>query len=289
MILQFLTNGLIEGCLIAIMALGFALIYNTTHVFHMAYSVIYMITPYFFMSFYNSLGLNSVLAIILSLLFVVLLHIGIEIGIYQTLNKRRASHIIQLIASLGVMTIVINIIALSYGNESKILDNNFSESITIWNILITQNQLFQFLISALVIIVYLLFLRFTNLGISIRALSNNEELTSKLALDNRKLRIVLFAISGLLAGVAGLLNAWDVGMDPYVGMPALLNAIVAVIIGGLGKYNTAIIGGILLGLLQAVVIWKFSTNWAEAVSFVVLIIFLLVRPQGLFGQKIRTV
>ena len=105
----------------------------------------------------------------------------------------------------------------------------------------------------------------------------------------KKLRIYIFLLSGIFAAIAGILTAYDVGMTPYIGMPMLLNAIVALIIGGIGKFHTAIYGAFTIGILQALTVGVFSANWKEAVTFVVLVIFLLLRPQGIFGEKQRTV
>jgi branched-chain amino acid transport system permease protein len=103
------------------------------------------------------------------------------------------------------------------------------------------------------------------------------------------MRLILFILSGFFAALGGGLVAYDVGMDPYVGMPMLLNAVVALIIGGMGRFEAPIIGGFIIGILQAMVVWAFSSRWQDAVTFTLLILFLLFRPQGLMGEKKRAV
>ena len=83
--------------------------------------------------------------------------------------------------------------------------------------------------------------------------------------------------------------AQDIGMDPYVGLPMILNVFVAMIIGGTGKFVAPVLGGLIIGLVQALVVWQFSANWQEAITFLLLIGFLLFRPQGILGKKIRAV
>jgi branched-chain amino acid transport system permease protein len=102
------------------------------------------------------------------------------------------------------------------------------------------------------------------------------------------LKRILFALSSVFAATGSCLIAWDVGMDPYVGMPMLLNAVVALIIGGIGRFEAPVVGGVIIGLLQAVVVYFTSARWQDAVTFTLLILFLLFRPQGILGEKERS-
>jgi branched-chain amino acid transport system permease protein len=187
------------------------------------------------------------------------------------------------------MIVVINLIAMFYGNETKIINRELSDSVSFGEIIITYNQLIQFFVSVFMIAAFLIVLKFSKIGITTRALRDNPVLCKIFALNVSKVRIGLFAISSLFAGVGGFVIAYDVGIDPYVGMPVLLNAVVALIIGGIGKFHTPIIGGFFIGILQSLAIWQFSANRTEAVTFIVLIVFLIFRPQGFFGEKQRLV
>ncbi len=100
---------------------------------------------------------------------------------------------------------------------------------------------------------------------------------------------IYLPLSGFFAAVGGLLIAYDVGLDPYVGMPMLLNAVVALIIGGVGRFEGPILGGFIIGILQSMVVWVFSSRWQTAVTFVLLVIFLIFRPYGILGEKERKV
>ncbi|MFW6371886.1 MAG: branched-chain amino acid ABC transporter permease, partial [Bacteroidota bacterium] len=155
------------------------------------------------------------------------------------------------------------------------------------NLLVTYTQLIQLSVSMLVIAGFFILLKYSQLGLAARALRDDAELTEYFGLNIKKQRIYLFILSAFFAATGGILMAWDVGMDPYVGMPMLLNAVVALIIGGVGKFYAPVIGGFMLGILHALTVWQFSANWQDAVTFGVLIIFLLFRPRGLFGEKRR--
>ena len=157
MLLQFLINGLITGSIYALAALGFALVYNTTRIFHLAYAAVYMFAPYMLFTFYVTLGIPFVLSFIISVLFTMLLSLSFEFSVYKPLSKNKSSGEVILISSLGIMIIVINVIAMFYGNETKIIVSSISNSISFGNIIITYNQLWQFSISVILLVVFFVF------------------------------------------------------------------------------------------------------------------------------------
>jgi branched-chain amino acid transport system permease protein len=131
------------------------------------------------------------------------------------------------------------------------------------------------------------FLRLTKWGRLIQALADNPQLVSVIGMDVRKIRLLIFALGSVLAGFAACLVALDVGMDPRLGMNILLIAAVAVIIGGVKVFEGALVGAFLVGILQSLVIWQVSAKWEHAVTFVLLIVFLLTRPEGILGERRR--
>ena len=147
----------------------------------------------------------------------------------------------------------------------------------------------QFIVCLLICAVFLILLKYSKLGIVARAMRDDSELCQIYGYNIDNIRSWLFLLSGAFAAIGGGLVALDVGMDPYVGMSMLLNAMVALIIGGVGRFIAPIVGGMIIGLLQALTVWLFSARWEDAIIFFVLIVFLLFRPQGLFGEKQRMV
>lgn len=287
MFFQLLINGLITGSIYALSSLGFAIVYNTTRIFHIAYAILYMIPPYIVLLISHQLGLSLVVGIPIALLCTIMISVLIQYLVYRPLELKRSSLHVLMISSIGVMIIGINIIALVFGNETQILNQEISKTIRIGKLIITQAQFLQIGISTFLLITFLVFLKLSKFGIITRALRDDPELCEIYKINIPSFKLALFALSGFFIAVAGILIAWDIGMDPYVGMPLLLNAVVALIIGGIGKFHAPIIGGLFIGILQSIVIWKFSANWQETVTFALLIIFLLFRPQGIFGEKQR--
>ena len=129
----------------------------------------------------------------------------------------------------------------------------------------------------------------TRWGLRLRALSADEALYETLGYDTRTTRIVVFLASGALIAIASCLKVYELGFNPHIGLNVLINAMVAMIIGGMGKFHTCIIGGLTLGVLQSLTAHQFASIWQNAVTFLVLLIILFLRPQGIAGYKQRTV
>lgn len=289
MLLQFIINGIIIGSIYSLVSLGFALVYNTTRIFHIAYAVIYMFCPYMILTFYSNLGYPLILSFLIAVAITVVLSLLMEIIIYKPLSKKGSSNNIIMISSIGIMIVVINTIAMLYGNETKILNQDISKTISFANMIITYTQLAQLITSVFLLAAFLIFLKFSKFGIKTRAMRDDDILCSVFGMDIYKMRIILFTLSAIFAAIGGGLVAYDVGMDPYVGMPMLLNAVVALIIGGVGRFEAPVIGGFIIGILQSLSVWAISARWQDAVTFTLLILFLLFRPQGLLGEKKRVV
>ena len=289
MLLQFVVNGLITGILYSLSSIGFALVYNTTRIFHIAAAALYVAAAYIFYFAFYSLGLPLWASAIFSLIFTALLSVMCEWLVYRPLYNKKSSHRVVMISSIGVMTILINVIALIFGNETKVLDNSIQKVFTFNNLIITTPQMYQLIVGTLAIVAFLIFLKFSVFGLKARALSNDDTLFQVMGFNITATRIFVFALSGVFLAMGSCLTVYDIGMEPYIGMPVMINAIVAMIIGGIGRFNACIIGGVSLGILQALAVYQFATNWQHAVTFLVLLLFLFFRPQGLIGYQKRMV
>lgn len=286
MIIQILFNSLINGLLLALVALGFHVIFSATKIFHLAHGGIYVAGVYFYYWINPFVGMIS--STILSLIFAFILGVFIEWSVYKPLSKKSNNQNIALISSLGVYIILINIIALLFGNETKILSNTISKSIFIGQYVITKPQLIQTVISVPFIILFVIFMNRSGLGLKIRAIADNPILASVVGIKIQKVRYLVFGIGSLLAVVAALLKAYDTGIDPYTGMAITLSAAVVVIIGGSRSLYGTIIASIFLAILQNFTEYFLSAQWKDTVTFAILIIVLLWKTEGILQFNIRT-
>ena len=289
MLIQFLLNGLITGLLYSLASLGFALVYHTTKIFHIAMAVIYVMAAYVFWHFAVSFGWPVWISMTAGITIASFVSFGIERWVYLPLHRTKSSLNVILISSIGVFTVLTNVVAIVWGNETKTLSNEISRVYQAGDLIVTEKQGMQFLVSVLAISFFFIFLNRSKTGLKIKAVRDDAELYEVMGYSTAAIRRIAFLLSGAIVGLGACLTSWDIGMDPYVGMPVLLNAIVALIIGGLGRFESCVIGGVTLGILQALVVWQWSAQWQEAITFIFLIIFLFFRPQGFIGEKTRMV
>jgi len=287
MIIQLLVNGIINGCGYALVALGFAFIYNTTRTFHFAHGAVYTLSAYFFYTFYNLLNWSLSLSAILTLGLIALCGILIDDVIYTPLVKQGASLFIQMLSSLGLYIVIINFIAMVFQSETKILNPEVQATYSIGNVILTRIQIVTTATFVIIFGLLMTILKKTYLGKVIRAMRDNPDLVSAMGINPQNVRRVVFALGSALASVSAILIGLDVGIDPHIGLTAFLNGAVAVIIGGVGIFEGAALGAILLGLLQSFAIWKISARWQELITFLLLILFLLFRSEGILGKRRR--
>jgi len=287
-IFQLLANGLITGCGYALVALGFAFIYGTTRIFHFAHGAVYTLSAYLFYTFYNLLNWPLSLSIAVSLLLTALCSILIDEVFYTPLVRRGASLFIQMLTSIGLYIVMVNLIAMFFQNETRILSPDAQPTYSIGIVILTRIQVATLASSFGLFGALVLLLKRTYLGKVIRAMRDDSTLVSAMGMNPQSIRRIVFALGSGLTGVSAILSGLDVGIDPHIGLAAFLNGAVAVIIGGVGFFEGAAIGGLFLGLLQNFAIWKISTRWQDSVTYIVLIIFLLFCAEGFMGKKRRT-
>ncbi|MGD2086618.1 MAG: branched-chain amino acid ABC transporter permease [Candidatus Aminicenantes bacterium] len=280
----FLFYGLIKGFIYALLAVGFCLVYKTTRIFNIAYGFVYTSAAYFALFFLVKLSMGVTLAVGLSLLLTCALGWGMEKLVYFPLKLKGSSPGVYLVSSIGVYVIGINMIALIFGSRSQILNTTAGKPITIHVTSLTRIQIFQFLFSLLLLPGFFWLLKKFKLGKKITALSNDAELFKIFGWNEKSVRSSIFILSSLFAGTASLLLAFDMGMTPYVGMNALLIGAAAMIIGGTKNIIGAAVAGICLGIIQNVVVWLTSARWEQAVTFGILILYLLVAGKKISGK-----
>ncbi len=289
MFAQFIINGLITGVLYSLLAIGFALVYNTTKVFHIAAAALYVFAACMFHRFAYSFHFPVILAGIMSIALTSGLSLAMDVSVYRPLSRRNASSDVAMIASIGMMIVIVNLMSMLFGSEAKVINESVPHVYSFKGVMITTPQLLQAAIGGAVLLLFMLFLRMSVYGIRLRALSSNSVLYETLGFDTAATRNVVFLASGAFIALSSCLAVNDIGLDTQMGMNMLINAMVAMIIGGVGRFGTCVIGGLTLGVLQSVTVFFVSSNWQNAVTFALLLLLLFLRPQGVAGYKERKV
>lgn len=286
--IQLIINSIIAASIYSLSALGFAIIYNSTRFFHFAYAVIFAFSAYFTFLFSIILDLSLFISIPIAIILSLLLGSLTERFIYKPLRERKTNSIVLLLASLGIYIVLQNVISMLFGDDTKSVRTwEVREGIEVWGAYITPVQIVIIVASIALLILVSGYLMLNKRGKAMRAVACDPELARLIGINSNNIILLSFAIGSAIAGIAGILAALDVDMTPTMGMNMLLMGVVAMIIGGVGSIRGIILGSLLLSFAQNFGVWYLSSQWQDAIAFGILLIFLLLKPEGFMGKKIR--
>jgi branched-subunit amino acid ABC-type transport system permease component len=192
---------------------------------------------------------------------------------------------VLLLASLGLYFLLQNTISMLFGEDTKSIRSGVvREGLPVFGARITPIQIVIIAVSILLVVLTAVWLKTTKIGKAMRAVANDSELAQVSGIDSDRVILWVFAVGSALAGVAGILVALDVDMTPTMGMNALMMGVVAMIVGGVGSIPGV---ALLLGFAQNFGVWKISSQWQDAIAFVILFVFLLVKPEGFLGRRVK--
>lgn len=284
---QLMLYGVVQGALYSLFAMGFGIIYRSFRFFDVSCAGTYILTPYLLFAFWNVLGFQLIPSLTLAILVTAIYAAGLERAVYSRLYRRSAGPQVLLIASIGIFVIVENVIAMIFGSEVKVFPQWLAANITSGQISFSKLNMLQFLIG---LGISLSFYGLTKRNLSMKALwalGDEPDLIEILGISREKLRMLAAALGALLIGLASSLSALEIGMDPFTGMNALLTAAVIVIMGGKDSVVGWIVGSFVLAFVHSIVIYFLSPNWTPVVTFIVLILIMMIRPEGLFSARKR--
>ena len=288
MVPQLLANGIATSAECALLAVGFGLIYHTSKVFHFAHGATFVVAAYLFYSFYSQLRMGLVLAAVLVILLAGLLGLLIDVLVYRPLDRKGSSALGQLLSSVGCYIVLVNSLPILYDNQSKQVFAGVVPMREFLGVRLTEVQIGGIVFASFVICSVAVVLRVTTLGKLIRALRDDPQLLALTGSDPGLVRSAVFVGGSGLAGAAAVLHSLDVGIEPTIGLPAFLAATVAMIVGGTRSFEAAAFGALLLGVLQNAAVRLMANEWREPATFIIFVLFLLFRPQGLLSSSRRT-
>ena len=283
---QLILNSIIAGAIYSMIALGFNLIYGTTKFFDLGYGALSAVGGYSVFYFYKTLGLDLYVSIVLGILIAGAIGLIVYRSVYSPLRKRKSSGMVLMVAALGVLTALQAIIAILFTSQFQTLSQSVGSE-RIFNILggvITQTQLITLLIGLVIMTIIGLVFRYTLFGKAVKAISDDEEVSKIVGINTEKIVSWVFFFGSAIGGLAGILIGFDTGIEPTMGLSLLLKGVIACVIGGIGNVYGGVLGAFLLAFIENFGIWQISGEWKDAIAFVVLIIFLLFRPEGILTK-----
>ncbi|GHV41105.1 branched-chain amino acid ABC transporter permease [Synergistales bacterium] len=291
MLVQTLVNGISLGSTYALTALGFALIYRTLGIFHFAHGSVYALSAHIAYSLITRWQLPLILSLIFTIMAGALVGILINFVIYEPMKKQNSSRQVFMIASIGTSIVIQNLIASIWGAITKVLVVPDSETYlykiyAVGPAFVTAAQLLVILVTVIALIAIAVFSR-SSVGLSIIALGNDAAVAENLGMNVKKIRYITLAVGSALAALSALLVSLDLrAVDSAMGVPILLMTIITVIVGGAGSFSAVIAGGYLVGLIKNFGIWAITAEWDNTLLFIVLVLVIMYKPQGLFGRRI---
>ena len=283
---QTLISGLSLGSIYALIALGYTMVYGIAKMLNFAHGDIIMVGAYAGIVAVFSLGMPPAIAIVISIVVCSALGMLIERLAYKPL--RQAPPLAVLITAIGVSYLLQNVALLIFGSEQKAFPTLFQiPTIYLGEVMIDGITLVTLAVTAAIMIGLTLFISKTKMGKAMRAVSEDKEAAGLMGISTNRTITITFAIGSALAAVASIFyGATYIYIKPTTGAMPGIKAFTAAVFGGIGSIPGAMLGGIVLGLIEQFSKAYISTLWADAIVFAVLVLVLVVKPTGLLGKKI---
>jgi len=285
--LQLLVNGIQTGAMYALIAAGFSLIFGMTRVFHAAHGATFTIAGFVFYECYQVFELGLILSVLGSALAAGLFGMLLNRWVYVVIQRHEGSFFTVFAASFGAAIVVENLIAIFFGKGLMTVSTDWSRSVEMMPGLFVAPMSFVAVIVAIICFAILHWLfTHTSLGVALRALGENPMLIDVFGLNQRELGKYAFLIGSVLVVPAAVLTATTTGLSASMGHHIMMISIAATIVGGVGSLRGAAMAGMLFGLAENLSLAFFEPQWSEAVTFVILFLFIIFRPGGFYGRAI---
>ena len=288
--ISYLINGISLGSVYAIIALGYTMVYGIAKMLNFAHGDVIMVGAYIVLTCVTGAGLNPIVAIIIATVACTIFGIVIEGVAYRPL-RNAASPLAVLITAIGVSYLLQNLALLIFGSNTK----SFPGVIKLPNLklaggklTITGTTILTIVLCIVIMVGLMLFINKTKAGQAMLAVSEDKGAAQLMGINVNKTISMTFAIGSALAAIAGVLlcSAYP-SLTPYTGAMPGIKAFVAAVFGGIGSVPGALIGGIILGIIEILGKAYISSQLADAIVFAVLIVVLLVKPTGILGKNIQ--
>jgi len=288
--LQLVANGLVTGSVYAIAAVGVSLVYGILRLVNFAYGDLMAFGALITFGVNGPLHQSMLLAVAAGMAATAALSVALDLVLWKPLRARRAGFMSLFLASIGLALVLRQLLLFVAGSGPKSYRIDPYRVFVLGSVLLSEAQVITIATAAGTIVAVGLFLALTTTGRVLRAMADDSALAAVAGIDVARATRIAWIISGLLAGLAGVLAATvEYSFDPNFGFQLLLPVFAAVVLGGIGSAYGALAGGLALGLAQEVSTWSgFSGGvnpvYKPVVAFAVLAVALLIRPQGLFGR-----
>ena len=287
MFLQQLVNGITIGSTYALVAIGYSLVFGVLQLINFANGSLYMLGGYLTLVMYLTLGGNIITAIILSLVMTGFVGFLVDFVGLRKLRADNAPRMAGLISTLGISTVIDNVIQIWFGTETKAFPNflDFGH-FNIGNAVISWTQIIILISSFMLMCVFSLVVYKTKAGKSMRAVAQNVNAAKLMGIDVKLVISATFIVSAVLACIAGsLVGSYYQTIDTTMGFSVGMKTFAAAVLGGVGSLPGAMLGGLIVGVVETIGASSISSGYRDAIAFLILILVLLIKPSGILGRQ----
>jgi branched-chain amino acid transport system permease protein len=289
MLEQQLVNALSLGCVYALFALGFTLIFGVLEIINLAHAAILAVGALFAYTLFTRLNANFVEALLGASIGTGLLGIAIDRIAFRPLRVRQAGRLSSLITSIGIALILVNLAQILWGSEPLSYPPGAVpiRFISGGGVTVSLLQIIVLATTVLLLVGLRLLLTRTKVGLAIRAVAENPATASLLGIPFDRVVLFTFFLSSALGGVAGVLIGMLLqgSVSPFMGTTYGLKGLAAIILGGMGDITGAVLGGLVMGIGEIMIVQYLNSSYRDGVAFGLLFLVLVVRPTGLLGQQ----
>jgi branched-chain amino acid transport system permease protein len=288
MFVQQLVNGLMLGGAYALVAIGYTLIFGVLNLLHLAHGEVFMVGAYVGLALALA-GFPAWATLGGAMLAAAVLGVVVERVAFRPVRSR-GSHVTPLMTTIAVGLVLQHAVVKLYGAEPVAMPAPFAgASFDLGPLTLSTLQLLIFGTSVALMVLLEVFLRVTATGMAIRATAENTTVAGLMGINISLAIVVTFAIASALAGAAGVLLAWNfTGLSPFFGVKVGLKGLAIMLLGGLGNVTGAMVGGLVIGVVEVLSVAYLASSYRDAFAFAVMIVILLVRPTGLLGARLQT-
>lgn len=280
---QLLTYGVVLGSILALGAIGVSMLFGILRFAHFAHGDMMTFGAYIALAFVTGFGFPWWGALPFAVLATAILAVAIDRLIYKRLRKTQP--VILLISSFGMAMALRALIQMIWGPGNHVLKQGIQIPWRVFGVAVKPDHVTIVVCAAVLVVGLHLFLHRTKLGKAMRAMADNPDLASITGIDNERVILWTWVIGGGLAASAGLFLALDTHLNPVMGWHVLLMVFAATILGGIGKLYGAILGGLTIGIAVELSTLVIEPVYKPAVAFAIMVVMLIVRPQGLLGGR----
>ena len=288
LLLQLGLNGVVTGSLYAVLAISFAVIYAPTKTFHFAHGNVYVFGGYFLYQLAMEWGWPLPAAIPAAVAAAGFLGLAVDRVVYTPLRRSGAGIMEILLSAFGTYIVLQNVLLLIWKSDPRTVrvPEVLKNGLSLGPLTLTPLDLITVAIAVVLFGGVSVFIRKTRLGKAMRAVENDPGVAVMVGIGTERVRMAAFFLGSALVAVAATLTALDKGLEPTIGVNALLVAVVAMIVGGVGSLPGAALAGFVLGIVENLGIWQIPSEWKSTITFSVLAVFILFRPTGFFGHRV---